>query len=181
MSEEFVKKASLILEKLKGQLSQSMVLDKWLIDQILISILNQGHVLLEAAPGLGKTTLVKVLARLMSLDHQRVQCTPDLMPSDITGMNVYNPESKLFELHKGPVFTQLLLVDEINRTSQYYVDYFTVDYNESTKNAKISMIDNSPEGRRVVTRFLLSNKVSVIIFNENEYKITEFYDNFLKN
>jgi hypothetical protein len=71
--------------------------------------------------------------------------------------------------------------DEINRTSQYYVDYFTVDYNESTKNAKISMIDNSPEGRRVVTRFLLSNKVSVIVFNENEYKITEFYDNFLKN
>lgn len=71
--------------------------------------------------------------------------------------------------------------DEINRTSQYYVDYFTVDFNESTKNAKISMIDNSPEGRRVVTRFLLSNKISVIVFNENEYKITEFYDNFLKN
>lgn len=117
MSEEFVKKASLILDKLKGQLSQSMVLEKWLIDQILISILNQGHVLLEAAPGLGKTTLVKVLSRLMGLEHQRIQCTPDLMPSDITGMNVYNPESKLFELHKGPVFTQLLLVDEINRTS----------------------------------------------------------------
>ena len=117
MSEDYVQKSHLILKKLRQQLNQSMVLDKWLLDQILISVLSKGHILLEAAPGLGKTTLVKVLAKSMGLDNQRVQCTPDLMPSDITGANVYNPKSQEFTLHKGPVFTQLLLVDEINRTS----------------------------------------------------------------
>lgn len=71
--------------------------------------------------------------------------------------------------------------DEIKRTTSYYVDYFTVDFDAATKTAKIKMIDNSPEGRRVVTRFLLSNKVSIIEFNSEEYKITEFYDNFMKN
>jgi MoxR-like ATPase len=117
MSDEFVKKANLILQKLRQHFNQSMVLDKWLVDQLLISLLNQGHVLLEAAPGLGKTTLVKVISRLTGLDYQRVQCTPDLMPSDVTGANVFNPKTQEFELHKGPIFTQLLLVDEINRTS----------------------------------------------------------------
>ena len=117
MSEEYIQKTHLILQKLRQQLNQSMVLDKWMVDQLLISILNQGHVLLEAAPGLGKTTLVKVISKLMGLEYQRVQCTPDLMPSDITGANVFNPKTQEFTLHKGPVFTQLLLVDEINRTS----------------------------------------------------------------
>lgn len=117
MSEEYIQKSNQILQKLRQQLNQSMVLDSGLVDQLLIALLNQGHVLLEAAPGLGKTTLVKVLSKLMGLEYQRVQCTPDLMPSDITGANVYNPKTQEFTLHKGPVFTQLLLVDEINRTS----------------------------------------------------------------
>ena len=117
MSEEYIQKTHLILQKLRQQLNQSMVLDKWLVDQLLIALLNQGHLLLEAAPGLGKTTLVKVLSKIMGLEYQRVQCTPDLMPSDITGANVFNPKTQEFTLHKGPVFTQLLLVDEINRTS----------------------------------------------------------------
>lgn len=117
MPEEYIQKSHQILQKLRQQLSQSMVLDSWLVDQLLISLLNKGHILLEAAPGLGKTTLVKVLSKVMGLDYQRVQCTPDLMPSDITGANVYNPKSQEFTLHQGPIFTQLLLVDEINRTS----------------------------------------------------------------
>jgi MoxR-like ATPase len=117
MSDEYIQKTHLILQKLRQQLNHSMVLDKWLVDQLLIALLNQGHLLLEAAPGLGKTTLVKVLSKLVGLDYQRVQCTPDLMPSDITGANVFNPKTQEFTLHKGPVFTQLLLVDEINRTS----------------------------------------------------------------
>ena len=71
--------------------------------------------------------------------------------------------------------------DEVKRTSKYYVDYFSVEFDEQSKVAVVKMIDNSPEGRRVVTRFLLSNKVSVVSFNGNEYKITEFYDNFMKD
>jgi hypothetical protein len=70
--------------------------------------------------------------------------------------------------------------DEVNRTAKYYVDYFTINYDEQNKIAVINMIDNSPEGRRVVTRFLLSNKVSMVSFDGNEYKITEFYDTFMK-
>lgn len=71
--------------------------------------------------------------------------------------------------------------DGIERTAKYYVDYFTIDFDAATNNVTVKMIDNSPEGRRVVTRFLLSNKVSVIVFNGSEYKITEFYDNFMKD
>lgn len=71
--------------------------------------------------------------------------------------------------------------DEVKRTTKYYVDYFTVDFDETSKLATIKMIDNSPEGRRVVTRFLLSNKVSVIAFDGRNYKITEFYDSFMKD
>lgn len=70
--------------------------------------------------------------------------------------------------------------DEIKRTSNFYVDYFTVAFNNESKQVTISMVDNSPEGRRVITRFLLSNKVSVIAFDGKEYKITEFYDNFMR-
>lgn len=117
MSEELVQKASPVIKKLRQQLNETMVLEKWLVDQLIIALLNQGHILLEAAPGLGKTTLAKVLSRMLDLEYQRVQCTPDLMPSDITGANVYNPKTQEFHLRKGPVFTQLLLVDEINRTS----------------------------------------------------------------
>ncbi len=117
MSDEFVKKANQILQKLRHQLNQAMVLDKWLVDQLLISVLCRGHVLVEAAPGLGKTTLVKVLSKTLDLEYHRVQCTPDLMPSDITGSNIFNPKENEFTLHKGPIFTQILLVDEINRTS----------------------------------------------------------------
>jgi hypothetical protein len=72
------------------------------------------------------------------------------------------------------------LAEEIKRTSNFYVDYFTVAFNNESKQVTISMVDNSPEGRRVVTRFLLSNKVSVIAFDGKEYKITEFYDNYMR-
>lgn len=71
-------------------------------------------------------------------------------------------------------------VSEINRTAGYYVDYFNVAFDDATKKATITMVDNTPEGRRVVSRFLLSNKVSVIAFDGKEFKITEFYDKYMK-
>ncbi|MTI55296.1 MAG: MoxR family ATPase [Geosporobacter ferrireducens] len=86
------------------------------MDQMLICILTKGHGLLEGVPGLGKTLLVKSLAKTIGIDFKRVQFTPDLMPSDITGARIYNTKEKEFEFIKGPVFTNLLLGDEINRT-----------------------------------------------------------------
>nr|WP_246624793.1 MoxR family ATPase [Oceanobacter mangrovi] len=83
----------------------------------LATLLCRGHLLIEDAPGLGKTTLAKALAKSVQVDLKRLQCTPDLMPSDITGVSVYNQNSHEFQLIKGPVFTNLLLADEINRTT----------------------------------------------------------------
>jgi MoxR-like ATPase len=84
-------------------------------DQCMITLLCRGHALLEGVPGIAKTLAVKTLARLTRLQFQRVQCTSDLMPADILGTNVLNMATTTFELHRGPVFSDLLLVDEVNR------------------------------------------------------------------
>jgi MoxR-like ATPase len=81
----------------------------------VVALLCGGHALLEGVPGIAKTLAVKVLSRLLRLDFQRVQCTSDLMPADIVGANILNMATSKFELHRGPVFTDLLLVDEVNR------------------------------------------------------------------
>jgi MoxR-like ATPase len=87
------------------------------IDSILIAILSGGHVLIEDLPGLGKTTLAKSFAAAMDLTYRRIQFTPDLMPSDLIGVSVYSKEQEKFIFHEGPIFTNVLLADEINRTS----------------------------------------------------------------
>jgi MoxR-like ATPase len=85
------------------------------IEEVLIAVLCQGHALLEGVPGIAKTLMVKALGRLLGLGFQRVQATPDLMPADILGTTILRPGSESFSFHAGPVFTDLLLVDEINR------------------------------------------------------------------
>ncbi|WFF73913.1 MoxR family ATPase [Proteiniclasticum sp. QWL-01] len=90
--------------------------DNEIID-ILKGILSGGHILIEDLPGLGKTTIVKALARTMDLSFSRIQFTPDLLPSDITGISIYNQKEMNFEFRPGPVFANLVLADEINRTS----------------------------------------------------------------
>jgi len=85
------------------------------IEEVLIAVLCQGHALLEGVPGIAKTLIVKSLGRLLGLGFQRVQATPDLMPADILGTSILRPGSDTFTFHAGPVFTDLLLVDEINR------------------------------------------------------------------
>lgn len=87
------------------------------IEDALITLFADGHLLLEDLPGMGKTTLAQGLAHALGLDHQRVQFTSDLLPADILGVSVFDPDARQFRFHKGPVFTQLLLADEINRTS----------------------------------------------------------------
>jgi MoxR-like ATPase len=86
-----------------------------MLNQCMLALLCNGHALLEGVPGIAKTLSIKVLARVLRLEFQRVQCTSDLMPADILGTNVLNLATSSFSLHRGPVFTDLLLVDEINR------------------------------------------------------------------
>ncbi len=87
------------------------------VEKVLAAFFTGGHVLLEDAPGTGKTMLAKTLAKSVDSTFVRIQCTPDLLPGDILGVSIFNQETRHFELHKGPVFTNILLADEINRTS----------------------------------------------------------------
>jgi len=86
------------------------------IEQALVAILANGHVLLEGVPGVAKTLLVRTLSRTLSLHYGRIQFTPDMMPTDVLGTNVFDPRTSEFSLRKGPVFVNVLLADEINRT-----------------------------------------------------------------
>ncbi len=99
----------------RTELAKAIVGQREVIDQLLAVFLCGGHALLEGVPGTAKTLTVKALARVCRLEFQRVQCTPDLMPADILGTNVYNVSTGAFSLHRGPVFTDFLLVDEVNR------------------------------------------------------------------
>jgi MoxR-like ATPase len=102
-------------DSIRAEVERALVGQTDLVEHALIALLARGHVLLEGAPGLGKTLLVRVLGQVLACEHRRIQFTPDLMPSDVTGGNVYNQQQSAFEFVKGPVFTQLLLADEINR------------------------------------------------------------------
>jgi MoxR-like ATPase len=100
----------------RGEMNKAVVGQRESLDQLLLVLLVGGHALVEGVPGLAKTLAVKALAHIFQLKFQRVQCTPDLMPADILGANVFNLSTSAFTLHRGPIFTDLLLVDEINRT-----------------------------------------------------------------
>ncbi len=101
----------------RTEMSKVIVGQQEIIDQLLLVLICGGHALIEGVPGLAKTLAVKTLARICGLGFQRVQCTADLMPADVMGTNIFNMATSSFSLHRGPVFTDLLLVDEINRTS----------------------------------------------------------------
>jgi MoxR-like ATPase len=101
---------------IKHELQKVIVGQDDAIEQILIAVLAEGHALIEGVPGTAKTLTVKTLSRIINASFSRIQFTPDLMPSDITGTNVFNIANSTFNLRRGPVFTDILLADEINRT-----------------------------------------------------------------
>lgn len=104
------------IEHIRTELRKTVVGQDEIIEQILVAILAEGHALIEGVPGTAKTLIVKTLARIINADFSRIQFTPDLMPSDIIGTNVFNFGTSEFTLRKGPIFTDILLADEINRT-----------------------------------------------------------------
>jgi MoxR-like ATPase len=99
-----------------GELRKTIVGQNDVIEQILVALFAEGHALLEGVPGTAKTLIVKTLAEIIGANFSRIQFTPDLMPSDITGTNVFNMQTTQFTLRHGPIFTDILLADEINRT-----------------------------------------------------------------
>ena len=103
------------IQRVKKELHKVIIGQESMIDSLLIALLCDGHVLVEGLPGLAKTLTVKTLAKSLGLDFKRVQFTPDLLPSDIIGSEVYNPKTSEFSIKKGPIFTNILLADEINR------------------------------------------------------------------
>lgn len=103
------------IELLRAEIGKVIVGNKPIVDGILVGLLSNGHVLLEGLPGLAKTLLIKTIAQVFKLKFQRIQFTPDLLPSDIIGTLIYNPSSGTFTTKKGPIFTNILLADEINR------------------------------------------------------------------
>ena len=110
---EYVNK---VVEHLKGEARKAIVGQDAIVEQVLIAVLSEGHALIEGVPGTAKTLLVKVLARAIGAQFGRIQFTPDLMPADVTGTNIFNMATSTFTLRQGPIFTDLLLADEINRT-----------------------------------------------------------------
>ncbi|MCA9684622.1 MAG: AAA family ATPase [Myxococcales bacterium] len=116
MKNELVERESAFVEKLFTEVQKVVVGQREMIERVFMGLICGGHVLLEGAPGLAKTLTVNTLSRCMDLDFKRVQFTPDLLPSDVLGTVIYNHQKGEFTNKQGPIFTNLLLADEINRT-----------------------------------------------------------------
>jgi MoxR-like ATPase len=106
---------SVLVSKLLNEISNVVVGQRYILEKMLIGLFSGGHILLEGLPGLAKTLAVRSLAQTVRADYKRIQFTPDLLPSDIVGTLIYNPQSGSFSVKKGPVFTNIVLADEINR------------------------------------------------------------------
>ncbi len=119
MEEAQIENKSALQQKVKDVMSEVakvVVGQEYMVNRLLIGLFTNGHVLLEGVPGLAKTLTVNTLANVLHLDFQRIQFTPDLMPSDLIGTMIYNQKQGNFEVKKGPIFSNLVLADEVNRS-----------------------------------------------------------------
>lgn len=110
-----VERESAFLQPLRDEIGKIMVGQQALVDRVLIALLADGHILLEGVPGLAKTLLIKTVAQAIQATFSRIQFTPDLLPADLLGTQIYNPRTHEFTVHQGPLFANLVLADEINR------------------------------------------------------------------
>jgi MoxR-like ATPase len=110
-----VEKDGLFLQDLRAEINKVIVGQEGLVRRVLIALLADGHILLEGVPGLAKTLLIKTLAQVIEADFARLQFTPDLLPADLIGTQIYNPKTAEFSVHQGPLFANLVLADEVNR------------------------------------------------------------------
>jgi MoxR-like ATPase len=110
-----VKHEAIFLQDLLAEINKVMVGQEALVERVLIGLLADGHILLEGVPGLAKTLLIKTTSEAIQADFSRIQFTPDLLPADLIGTQIYNPRSGEFSVHEGPIFANLILADEINR------------------------------------------------------------------
>ena len=113
--ETSVKQTHQIVQQIRQVVSRVIVGQQNMVDSLLIGVFTRGHILLEGAPGLAKTLVIRTLSQILQLPFQRVQFTPDLLPSDLIGTEIYSPKTGDFSTRKGPIFTSILLADEINR------------------------------------------------------------------
>jgi len=112
---EKIQKESVFIQDLKSELHKIIIGQDYVIDRILIGLLGNGHILIEGVPGLAKTLIIKTISKCIQTKFQRIQFTPDLLPADIIGTLVYNPQTTQFVVKKGPIFANVILADEINR------------------------------------------------------------------
>lgn len=112
---ETVRKESVFVEEMFAEIGKVIVGQRYLLDRLMVGLLSDGHILLEGVPGLAKTLAVKTLSETIDAKFQRIQFTPDLLPSDLIGTLIYNPKSGDFTVRKGPIFANIVLADEINR------------------------------------------------------------------
>src|SRR6056297_613180 len=111
-----IEKDSAFIDDIRNELNKVIIGQKYMIDRLLVGLLTNGHVLLEGVPGLAKTLTVSSLATVLATSFQRIQFTPDLLPADLIGTLIYNQKEMEFTVKKGPIFSNIVLADEINRS-----------------------------------------------------------------
>jgi len=114
-----------MIDTIKAEIQKIIIGQENLVDNLLIGLITGGHILVESVPGLAKTTAINTLAKALGIDFKRIQFTPDLLPSDLTGSQIYNPKSGEFSIKQGPIFTNLLLAmkltDPLQKCNQHYL------------------------------------------------------------
>ena len=116
MDQDIKKEHQKKIKEVIGEVGKVVVGQDYMVNRLLIGLFTQGHILLEGVPGLAKTLTVNTLANVLKLDFKRIQFTPDLLPADLIGTMIYNQQKADFEVKKGPIFSNLILADEVNRS-----------------------------------------------------------------